>query len=149
MAVHPAAPGPAAGSLSTLARSVLADRRLRLPYAAQADVRTGVISASVLHTLLSLADQYVVDVSVVRSGHPLYVFGTSRPSDHPKGRAVDVWALDDRPLVVPTNHGLAVDGMRLAVAQGAYNVGGPVLLAGAQYFSDRTHQDHIHIGFSH
>jgi hypothetical protein len=37
--------------------------------------------------------------------------------------------------------------MRLAVAQGAYNVGGPVLLSGPQYFSDRTHQDHIHLGF--
>jgi hypothetical protein len=39
--------------------------------------------------------------------------------------------------------------MRYAVAHGAYNVGGPVQLAGPQYFSDRTHQDHIHLGLDH
>jgi hypothetical protein len=38
--------------------------------------------------------------------------------------------------------------MRLAVAHGAYNVGGPVLLSGPQYFSDNTHHDHIHLGFT-
>jgi hypothetical protein len=38
--------------------------------------------------------------------------------------------------------------MRYAVAHGAYNVGGPVRLTGRQYFSDRTHQDHIHLGFA-
>lgn len=83
----------------------------------------------------------------MRSGHPLDVFGTSRPSDHPLGRAVDVWALDSKPLVLPTNHALAASAMRLAVAYGAYNVGGPVHLGGPEYFSDQTHQDHIHLGF--
>jgi hypothetical protein len=34
------------------------------------------------------------------------------------------------------------------VAHGAYNVGGPVRLTGKQYFSDRTHQDHVHVGFA-
>jgi hypothetical protein len=37
--------------------------------------------------------------------------------------------------------------MRTAVADGATNVGGPLLLDGPQYFSDDTHQDHIHLGF--
>jgi hypothetical protein len=37
--------------------------------------------------------------------------------------------------------------MREAVRRGAYNVGGPLLLSGSQFFSDRTHQDHIHLGF--
>ena len=105
------------------------------------------ISSEVLRTLLALSERYVVDVSVVRSGHPLYVFGTNRLSDHPKGRAVDVWALDGHPLVVHRNHDLAIAGMELAVAHGAYNVGGPVLLSGPEYFSDNTHQDHIHLGF--
>ncbi len=147
VAVHPAAPGPASSAPPAEARAVLADPRVRLPYAARGDVATGAIATSVLRTLRSLAQQHVVDVSVVRSGHPLYVFGTTRPSDHPKGHAVDVWALDGRPLVAPANHALAVQGMQLAVAHGAYNVGGPVRLSGTQYFSDATHQDHIHLGF--
>jgi hypothetical protein len=128
---------------------VLADPRLRLPYAARADVRAGRIHDSVLTLLTALGREHVVDVSVLRSGHPLNVFGTSRTSDHPRGRAVDVWALDSQPLVVPTHHRLAISAMTFAVAHGAYNVGGPVQLSGSAYFSDRTHQDHIHLGFDH
>jgi hypothetical protein len=149
VAVHPAAPGPEASGLSGTARRVLADARISLPHAAHADVVAGRIHDSVLSMLTSMSARHVVDVSVLRSGHPLHVFGTTRTSDHPLGRAVDVWALDSRPLVVPANHALAASGMRLAVAHGAYNVGGPVRLGGPQYFSDATHQDHIHLGFNH
>ena len=127
---------------------MLADNRIRLPHAAQADIRSGRIHDTVLDSLSRLSEEYLVDVSVMRSGHPLLVFGTTRRSDHPQGRAVDVWALDGKPLVVPHNHSLATRAMRLAAAAGAYNIGGPVLLAGQQYFSDRTHQDHIHLGFA-
>jgi hypothetical protein len=149
VAVHPASPGRAAADLPQTARAVLADRRIHLPYAARADVASGNIHDSVLALLSAMARRWVVDVSVIRSGHPIDVFGTTRPSDHPKGRAVDVWALDSRPLVEPVNHALAASGMRFAVAHGAYNVGGPVLLSGPQYFSNPTHQDHIHLGFNH
>lgn len=145
--VFPARPGPATTSVSAAARRVLASDRIRLPHAARADVRADRISDAVLRTLLALSAEHVVDVSVLRSGHPLLVFGTSRRSDHPRGRAVDVWALDSRPLVLPGNHALAGAAMRFAVAHGAYNVGGPVRLAGPQYFSDRTHADHVHLGF--
>jgi hypothetical protein len=148
-AVHPAAPGLPTSSLTRTARQVLADSRIRLPHAAHADVSAGRVHDTVLGLLLAMAQQHVVDVSVMRSGHPLLVFGTSRTSDHPKGRAVDVWALDGKPLVVPANHTLAASAMRFAVAHGAYNVGGPVLLPGSTYFSDRTHQDHIHLGYNH
>ncbi|MFD7834155.1 hypothetical protein [Streptomyces sp. NPDC059761] len=47
------------------------------------------------------ADTCRMSVSVVRSGHPLNVFGTGRPSDHPVGRAFDVWAVDGHPVVDP------------------------------------------------
>ena len=40
--------------------------------------------------MLALARTYRLEVSVVRSGHPLDVFGTDRPSDHPRGRAFGV-----------------------------------------------------------
>lgn len=149
VAVHPARPGPPGHDLSPAARRVLSDDRLRLPYAARADVASGRVHDSVLGLLSAMARRWVVDVSVIRSGHPIDVFGTSRPSDHPKGRAVDVWALDGEALVEPAHHGLAVAGMRFAVDHGAYNVGGPVQLSGPEYFSNPTHQDHIHLGFDH
>jgi hypothetical protein len=147
--VLPAKPGVPSSSLTPTAKRVLGTSRIRLPHAAQSDVRAGAIHDSVLALLVALAREHVVDVSVLRSGHPLHVFGTSRTSDHPRGRAVDVWALDHRPLVVPANHALATSAMRYAVSHGAYNVGGPVALSGPQYFSDRTHQDHIHLGLNH
>jgi hypothetical protein len=149
VAVHPAHPGPAATHLSGAATRVLADTRIRLPHAAHADIRAGRVHDTVLDLLSRLSDQYLVDVSVLRSGHPLHVFGTTRLSDHPQGRAVDVWALDGNPLVAPDNHPLAKRAMHLAAAAGSYNIGGPLLLAGPQYFSDQTHQDHIHLGFTH
>ncbi|MER6775850.1 MULTISPECIES: hypothetical protein [unclassified Streptomyces] len=151
-ALHPGRPGPAA-ALGASARAVLARRRIELPPAAAADVRSGAVHESVLRAMLRLADTYRMSVSVVRSGHPVNVFGTGRPSDHPAGRAFDVWAVDGRPVVDPaTPRSLITAFMRAAAAAGSYNVGGPVRLSGGtrpnQFFSDATHHDHVHIGFA-
>ena len=52
-------------------------------------------------------------------------------------------------MVEPANRALVVDAMRRASALGPYQAGGPVDLdgAGLAYFSDATHQDHVHLGF--
>ena len=148
VALHPARPGSAAASPSTLARDVLADPRIHLPVAAHADVRSGAISAGVLSALQRLSTRHVVNVSVVKSGHPLYVFGTNRISDHPRGHAVDIWAIDGHPVVDPANRALVESVMRAGISYGAWQVGGPYLLgAGPTYFSDNTHHDHVHWGF--
>ena len=148
-AVHPAEPSPPAARLSPQVSALLASTRLHLPVAARADLGSGTISAGVVSALRGLSAAHVVDVSVVKSGHPLYVFGTSRLSDHPRGHAVDVWAVDGHPVVDPANRPLVESVMRLGIALGAYQVGGPVDLdgGGLQYFSDNTHHDHIHLGF--
>ncbi|MGY6019942.1 hypothetical protein [Streptomyces spinosirectus] len=151
-ALHPAAPGPAVSSLPAAARKVLDDSRVELPPAARADVRSGHIHPTALGALLDLAGTYRMYVSVIRSGHPLYVFGTSRRSDHPRGRAFDVWQINGRSVVDPaTPHRLVESFMRDAAAAGSYNVGGPVPLSGGapgQFFSDPTHHDHVHAGFT-
>ena len=134
------------GSISAAARAVLASRRITLPPASAADVRSGQVHDSVLTAMLGLAQQFTLGVSVVRSGHPLLVFGTSRRSDHPQGRAFDTWAVDGQ-AVVSTARSLVTAYMRAAAAAGSYNVGGPVLLAGSTYFSDDTHHDHVYAGF--
>ncbi|MFD0384963.1 hypothetical protein ACFQ2B_30110 [Streptomyces stramineus] len=139
---------------------MLAESRIRLPPAAEADIRGGGVHASVLRCLLRLAGTYRVDVTVLRSGHPLNVFGTDRPSDHPPGRGIDVWRINDKAVIdAATPRGLIESFMRDAAAAGSYNVGGPVLLVGKpvlladgstsnQFFSDPTHRDHVHIGFT-
>ncbi|WP_445529672.1 hypothetical protein [Streptomyces cyslabdanicus] len=151
-ALHPARPGAPEASPPAGVRRVLADSRIVLPPAAQADLRSGQVHDNVVTAMLRLAGTYRMYVSVVRSGHPLDVFGTSRPSDHPRGRAFDVWRIDGHAVVDPaTPRSLVERFMRDAAAAGSYNVGGPVLLAGGstpnQFFSDATHHDHVHIGF--
>ncbi|ROR46631.1 hypothetical protein [Kitasatospora cineracea] len=151
-ALHPADPGPAAAALGDPATRVLAQPRIALPPAAVADVRSGQVHDGALAAMLALAGAYAFEVSVVRSGHPLLVFGTDRPSDHPQGRAFDTWRIDGRAVVDPATPADLVDSfMRAAAAAGSYNVGGPRLLSGGatanQFFSDATHHDHVHAGF--
>ncbi|MEU3341427.1 hypothetical protein [Streptomyces sp. NPDC006668] len=149
--LHPAQPGAAVSPLPSRVRAILADSRIELPPAARADLRSGRIHDSVLTAMRQLAGAYRMYVSVVRSGHPLDVFGTSRPSDHPRGRAFDVWRIDGHEVVDPATPRSLIDRfMRDAAAAGSHNVGGPVQLSGGsrpdQFFSDHTHHDHVHIG---
>jgi hypothetical protein len=130
---------------------VLDHARIALPPAAAADIRSGRVHDSVLRALLALAPDFRIGVSVVRSGHPTYVFGTTRLSDHPQGRAFDTFRIDGRLVVDPaTPRRLVTDYMEAAAAAGSYNVGGPYQLAGSgnQFFSDATHHDHVHAGFT-
>jgi hypothetical protein len=147
-AMHPAQPGKATTQLSPAARQVLNNARIALPPASAADIRSGQVHQSVLAAMLELAQTYRIGVSVIRSGHPINVFGTDRPSDHPRGRAFDTWQIDGRAVVDPgTPRSLVTAYMRATEALGSYNVGGPYQLSGPAYFSDRTHHDHIHAGF--
>ena len=82
-----------------------------------------------------------------RSGHPHYVFGTTRLSDHPRGRAFDTWQINGQAVVAPTTPRSLITSYMHAAATGSYNVGGHYRLPGATYFSDQTHHDHIHAGF--
>lgn len=147
-AVHPSRPGRPAAVTAT-ARRVLADDRISLPPAARRDLESGRVHESVVSALLALAEHHRIGISVVRSGHPLRVFGTDRVSDHPQGRAFDTWQVDGHAVVDPrTSRQLVTEYMHAVAAAGSYNVGGPYLLGPApQWFTDRTHHDHVHAGF--
>jgi hypothetical protein len=148
-AMYPAKPAAPAAHLPSSAAGLLAQPRLRLPVAARADLRSGTISPGTMAAMAALAREHVIDVSVIRSGHPLYVFGTNRLSDHPRGHAFDIWAVDGRTILDPANRALTEQVMRRGIELGAWQVGGPVDLDGAahRYFSDNTHHDHVHMGF--
>jgi len=148
--VRPSRPGPRADRLTTAARRVLEEQRIRLPPAARADVQSGRVHDSVLTTMLALSRRYRIGVSVVRSGHPTLVFGTDRRSDHPQGMAFDTWSIDGHPVIDPgTPERLVVGYLRALADLGSDNVGGPYLVGAApQFFSDATHRDHVHAGFA-
>ncbi len=142
-------PGPAQANPSALATAVLGHARIRLPPSAAADIAAGNLMPAPMRALLALAGSYEIDVSIVHSAHPTNVFETNRLSDHTRKRAFDVWAVDGQAVVAASTPTSLVDGfMRATVAAGAYNVGGPRQLSGAAYFSDRTHSDHVHVGFN-
>lgn len=146
--LHPAEPGPPTAALSPVATRVLAEPRIELPPAALADVHAGLVHDSALSALLRLSAAYRIGVSVLRSGHPKDVFGTTRPSDHPLGRAVDTWTIDGSAVVDPaTPRALVREYMTAFADAGSYNVGGPVAITGSAFFTDATHHDHVHAGF--
>jgi len=145
--VLPSSPGtPSPPSAAAL--QVLADPNIALPPAARAAVAAGHVHDSVLNAMLTLARSFRVGISVVRSGHPTYVFGTARLSDHPFGRAFDTWRINDHPVVAATTpRTLITEYMQAVATTGSYNIGGPFTLAGTPYFTDATHHDHVHAGY--
>lgn len=147
--LNAAAPGPAKSGPSSLVTAILGHRRIHLPPSAAADIAAGNLMPKPMQALLDLAGRYEIDVSIVHSAHPTNVFATNRVSDHARKRAVDIWAVNGQAVVAASTPATVVDGfMRAAVDLGAYNVGGPRQLSGAAYFSDRTHSDHVHLGFN-
>ena len=148
-ALNAAAPGAAGSDPSRLMTAILGSQRIHLPPSAAADIAAGNLMPKPMQALLDLAGSFEIDVSIVHSAHPTNVFDTNRVSDHTRKRAVDVWAVNGQPVVATSTPTAIVDGfMRAAVDLGAYNVGGPRQLSGAAYFSDRTHSDHVHLGFN-
>lgn len=148
-AILPVLPAPAPSS-SAAVRRVLANRRILLPAPAQADVRGGIIDERLLAVMEELAKRWELSVLDLKSGHPRNVFGTNRISNHTRGRAVDIWAIDGIPVIdQKASQWRAL--MREAGRLGANEIGGPADLdkvAGRRpYFTNKLHQDHVHVGF--
>lgn len=128
---------------------VLAHPRIDLPEPACDDIVQRRAGDPILTVLANLAQTWDLDVQVVVSGHPGTVFPTTRVSNHTVGRAVDVRAIDGRPVAaIPRDDPVLTSFMVAAGAAGATEVGGPVLPAGTGFFTDAVHQDHIHVGIT-
>ncbi|MGF1662686.1 MAG: hypothetical protein ACFCVG_09500 [Kineosporiaceae bacterium] len=142
----PVVPRPVSAT-SAAVQALLANPRVRLPEAARLDaLGTEGIDDRIAGVLNALAERWVVDVSVLRSGHSVTVFGTDRTSNHAVGRGVDVWALDGIPIIERERSPWR-PAMELAAGSGASEVGGPEEIAPEPYFTNASHQDHLHIGF--
>ena len=146
--VTAADPAPPAGDPGRVARRVLDSDRIDLNWAGRADVEAGLVADSVLRSMLAVARDHRIEISVLAGAHPVNVFGTDRRSDHPDGLAYDIGRIDGRLVVEPRARALVREVMREAAATGAYQVGGPEDLdcGGSAYFSDETHSEHVHVG---
>ncbi|WP_157552571.1 twin-arginine translocation signal domain-containing protein [Jiangella gansuensis] len=140
----------AALTLDGAAAQLAASPRVHLPDAAVADLAAGIVDARVVASLLELAATYELSVSVFRAGHPENVFGTDRTSNHTRGRAVDIWAVDGVPVVTMGLDDPLLLGFLDAVrSTGSDEIGGPVDPdgPGGKHFADDLHRDHVHLGF--
>lgn len=138
--------------LAAPAQMLLDDDRVDLPDSARWDIYSGQIAQDLLTTMLRLADVARLRATVLKTGHPERVVDgrVSAPvSAHFRGRAVDIYALDDVPVAAA-----AADVIR-SVMQTAggiatvSQVGGPEgfdLDAGRRrYLTNLVHADHLHV----
>lgn len=130
------------------AKQLLRSRQLGIPREARLDLASGRIDPKLMELMVELSQRWHLGVHVLRTGHPSNVFGTERTSNHTKGRAVDLWALDRIPVIA---HDRAPwrDVMEAAAGLGADEIGGPVDIGdpGPPYFTNDVHQDHLHVAF--
>jgi hypothetical protein len=143
-------PVPRPARLPAAARLVLDDRRIQLPDSARWDIHRGAVSERLLRTMRAMAERQPYAVTVLVSGHPANVFGTSRRSNHTAGRAVDIYAIGGR-LVVHQHQG-DTSASRLARwldGRPISELGSPWPLPGgdARSFTNTVHRDHLHVGF--
>lgn len=147
-ALVPRLPPPVAPT--ALRTKVLSKASLKMSDAARADISGGLIYDPLLTMMDSLSDRWQLDVQELKSGHPYTVFGTKTISNHTKGRAVDIWAIDGVP-VIDRQRSQWRALMAAAGALGATEIGGPADLDRSRskrpYFTNSLHQDHVHVGF--
>lgn len=136
--------------VTPLAQAVLANDRLDLPDSARWDIEAGRIGDEILQVLQDLSQQHTLRVAVLASGHPHNVFESEYVSNHTEGRGVDIWAIDDTPIVsLRDPNGPLPALVQGLVAQGITEVGSPFDVdgPGGASFTNTVHQDHLHIAF--
>lgn len=135
---------PIAGALT-----LLEERRVQLPGSAVADLRSGHIDPRVVDLLVRLAAKWRLSVSVLSTGHPPNVFGTNRTSNHTAGRGVDIWAVDDIPVIDQQRSSGLTALVNEALALGATEIGAPFDTdgLGGRMFTNEVHLDHLHLAF--
>ena len=141
-------PGP--GEQTPAERALLADDRVTLPDSARWDLEAGDVSPVLVKLMSRMAERTSYDVVTLSSGHPFHVFATDRQSKHTKGQAVDIYLLSGERVVDLRQKGSrAHDLVRWLYDQPEVaEVGSPWALDGygGRSFTDRVHQDHIHVG---
>jgi hypothetical protein len=133
-----------------MAAAILGESRLDIHGGAVDDLASGRVHPLVERILLRLSRHHDLSVSVFATGHPWEVFGTTGMSNHTAGRAVDIWAVDGRPVAaMPTDDPTLLELLRRAAALGSDEIGGPIDPDGPAgvHFANSLHRDHVHIGF--
>lgn len=141
-------PEPRPDDLSPAAAAVVDHPGVDLPDSAKWDTYRGEIDERLLELMLAIADRQRIGVVVLSTGHPWEVFGTQRQSDHTRGGAVDVYAVDGELVVAQRADGTPAHELsRWLFDSGVPGLGSPWAFDGfgGRSFTDVVHQDHLHV----
>jgi len=146
-----AEPGSHLCQAGELEAMVLSNPRIHLGSLAVGDVAEGMVDPRVLQVLLYLPERHDLgSVGPLISGHSYFVAGTTTPSNHAFGRAVDISVIDGR--AVSIFNPAARDAMQMVLSLPPPllpdELGGPWLLPHPPVaVFTRDHGDHLHIGW--
>lgn len=130
------------------ARAVLASPRLHLPDSARWDIHRNLVDPAVLRLLVEMAEHHEIHVLTLTGGHPWEVFGTERQSNHSRGLAVDIWAIDGTAIAAQRHEGSPAHRFaRRLFDRGVPELGSPWAFDGfgGRSFADTVHSDHLHV----
>jgi hypothetical protein len=145
-AITPAPPDPFLAALAHDKNLALTDSRGCSP---SKDLTSGQLDLRVTSLLAAMADRWQIRVSCLHTGHSKYVAGTRSVSNHTLWRAVDIDVVNHRP-VNARNQDAKAAALWLSRLTGPLRpteIGTPWHLAGPGYFTDHSHQNHLHIGY--
>jgi molybdenum-dependent DNA-binding transcriptional regulator ModE len=131
--------------------ALLGQPNLVLTAEARGDLAAGIVDARLVRTLAALASNHRIAVSVIKTGHDMFVAGTDRVSNHYHGRGVDIYAVDGAEVASSNSAALQ---MSLAILTSSPELrpdefGSPwsELSTFPGAFSDAGHQGHLHLGW--
>jgi hypothetical protein len=134
-----------------LARRVLRNRRLEIYRGGRADIKSGLTDVRILVLLRYLASRHrEVTVSSLTTGHG-FLTAAGNVSAHSYGRAVDIAALNGKPILGHQEPGgiteralwsvlLLPEELQPSELISLFHLGGPS-------FALTDHADHIHLGY--
>jgi hypothetical protein len=138
------------GPKSPIDAAVLHNSRITLDANGKQDFAKGRMDPRLGAVLLRLAEKHELTLSATTSDHPQSTAGGS-PSNHWYGRGVDIATVDGE-IVRPdsaASRKLAAELTRLDAAIRPDEVGSPWSIAAPGFFTDASHQNHIHVAFDH
>jgi hypothetical protein len=132
-------------SLDSAAARVLDHPAITLTDSARWDIHRGDVDTVLLEALARMADRRSLSVLVLRSGHPPNVWATNRSSAHASGRAADIWAIQERPVIRQRGSDSPAHAAAGALLTGGVAQLGAPWDLGERSFTDPVHQDHLHL----
>lgn len=135
--------------------ALLAHPRVRLDTGARGDLEAGIIDPRLVAALLTAANAgFDLGVGVLRTGHSMYVAGTTRVSNHFHGRGVDIHTVGGAPVRDSNESArlLAAFFFSLPAPLRPDELGHPYggdaqLMAQPGSFNNAAHEDHLHLGW--